>query len=279
MGITPLERLRGIAAAGQSLAPVHSDFGTLIDHVESGHVRAHIASLPRAELRGVGPIPVLADLVLSGAVSTIQPAGAFVTTLTMHVATLGPPPPAGASLHASGRLTSVDTDWAVSAADVHDAAGRPVAVLTSRCAIVDEPSRHGRAGYACRPVRAPFASLALGARGTVAAAPALANSAGAVQGGVLAAVAAHALDEAIGTARPALAGALCDLDVTFLRGIPADGATLAVRTEVQRAGSRFATARTELYDAAGRLALVASAAHWRGHAAHRADHVAAVQAS
>lgn len=269
MGITPTERLRSIAAAGTSLAPVHSDFGTLIDHVEVGDVRAHIPVLPPDELRGVGPIPVLADLVLSGAVSTTLPAGGFVATLTMHVSTLGPLPAAGAALHATGRLTRVDTDSGVSTAEIVDADGRAVAVMTSRSAIVTEPSGTGRPTYQRRSVPAPFAALALNAGGDgelrATAAPALANSGGAVQGGVLAALVAHALDVAIGAARPALAGALCDLDVTFLRGVPADGATFTVRAEVVRAGARFASARAEVHDTAGRLAVVASAAQWRGH--------------
>ncbi len=276
-GATPLERLRGIAAAGESLAPVHSALGTVIDHVEPGHVRAHVPALAGAELRGVGPIPVLADLVLSGAVSTTLPAGGFVTTLTMHVATLGPMPAAGSPLHATGRLISVDPDSAVSSAEIDDGDGRTLAVMTSRCAIVGEPSGNGRPTYGRRAVPAPFAGLALrggdGLRAT--AASALANSGGAVQGGVLAAVAAHALDEAIGAVRPALAGALCDLDVTFVRGIPADGAEFTVRAEVLRAGSRFASARAEVLDAAGRLAVVASASHWRG----RAEHMVTVQTS
>ena len=277
MGITPLERLRGLAAAGLSLAPVHSALGTVIDHVEPGHVRAHVPALAGTELRGVGPIPVLADLVLSGAVSTTQPAGAFVTTLTMHIATLGPMPPAGAALHATGRLTGVDADSGVSTAEIDDGDGRPVAVMTSRCAIVGEPSGNGRPTYERRAVPAPFAALALrgGDELSATAAWELANSGGAVQGGVLAAVAAHALDEAIGAARPALAGALCDLDVTFVRGIPADGGAFTVRAEVLRAGARFASARAELRDGAGRLAVVASAAQWRG----RADPVVTVQTS
>ncbi|MBN9102233.1 MAG: hypothetical protein J0I49_29660 [Pseudonocardia sp.] len=263
MGITPLERLRAIAAAGESLAPVHSALGTVVDHAEPGHVRAHVPGLPMGELRGVGPIPVLADLVLSGAVSTNLPAGAFVTTLTMHVTTLGPLPPAGAPLHASGRLISADPDNAVSSAEIDDGAGRTVAVLTSRCAIVGEPSRNDRPAHERRPVPAPFSVLALRA-GRATADPATANSGGAVQGGVLAAVAAHALDEAIGAVRSGLAGALCDLEVTFVRGIPADGAHFTVRAEVLHAGSRFASARAELRDGRGRLAVVASASQWRG---------------
>lgn len=266
MEITPLERLRAVAAAGETLAPVHGALGTVIDHVEPGHVRAHVPALAVPELRGVGPIPVLADLVLSAAVTTRLPAGGFVTTLTLHVATLGPLPPAGAALHATGRLVGLDPDNAVSSAEIADGDGRPVAVMTSRCALVAEPARNGSPTHARRPVPAPFAGLALrGGDGLRATADrSLANSGGAVQGGVLAAVAAHALDEAIGSAQPALAGALCDLDVTFLRGVPTDGAAFTVRAEVLRAGSRFASARAEVRDGAGRLAVVASAAQWRG---------------
>ena len=96
------------------------------------------------------------------------------------------------------------------------------------------------------------------------ASPEFANSGGAVQGGVLAAVAAHALDAVIGGARPRLAGAPTELDVTFVRGVPADGAELSARAEVVHGGTRYAIARGELRDSGGRLAVLASASRWRG---------------
>ncbi|MDT7710849.1 MAG: hypothetical protein QOG20_6456 [Pseudonocardiales bacterium] len=270
MGMTALDRFRVIAREGSSLAPVHSEFGTLLDHAEPGHVRAHIPALPPTVLRGVGPVPVLADLVLSGAMSTTLPAGSYVTTLTMHVSMLGRLPPEGAPLLASGLLTAADVDSAVGTAEITDADGRPVAVMTSRCATVTDPDGPGRPLLDRRPVAAPFDALAprtdLDGGAVVVqvtAAPSMANAGGAVQGGVLAALAAHALDAAIGAANPQLAGGLCDLDVAFLRGVPADGATFTVRAEVARAGSRFASARAEVQDAAGRLAVTAMAAQWR----------------
>ncbi len=265
MAMTALERFRAIAAGRTSLAPVHSAFGTVVDHVEHGLVRAHLPALPPPVLRGVGPVPVLADLVLSGAVATTLPAGRYVTTLTMHVATLGPLPPAGARLCASGRWTGGDGDSLVGSAEVGDAEGRPVAVMTSRCATVAEAG--DRPAFERRPVPEPLGVLEPRTDGDAlraTAAPSLANAAGAVQGGVLAAVAAHVLDAALGAANPGLAGASADLDVTFLRGVPADGAEFTVCAEVARAGARFGSARAEVRDAAGRLAVVASAAQWRG---------------
>jgi uncharacterized protein (TIGR00369 family) len=265
MVVSPLERFRRIAADRTSLAPVHSAFGTVVDHVEQGYIRAHVPSLPPPVLRGTGAVPVLADLVLSGAVSTTLPAGSYVTTLTMHVATLGPLPAAGARLCASGRWTGGDGDSAVGTAAIEDAEGRQIAVVTSRCATVQDGGV--RSEFGRHPVPAPLAALEPrwdGSGVRLTAAPSLANAAGAVQGGVLAAVAAHALDVALGAANSRLAGAAGDLDVAFLRGVPADGAEFSVRAEVVRAGARFGSARAEVRDAAGRLAVVASAAQWCG---------------
>jgi acyl-coenzyme A thioesterase PaaI-like protein len=75
------------------------------------------------------------------------------------------------------------------------------------------------------------------------------------------------MDEVIARARPHLAGAATDLDVTFLRPVPADGSAFSVEAEPLRTGMRLAAATARVLDGAGRLAVVASVAHWRGSGA------------
>ena len=141
---------------------------------------------------------------------------------------------------------------AVSRAEVYAADGRPVAQVGARCAVL--PSTGGGELFHDPVDPDPFAALGPELR----AAATLANSTGGVQGGVLAAVLGHRIAEAIG----APDAAACDYDVTFVRGIAADGAGMAVDVEVRHAGRRLVAADARLRDARGRLAVIASAACW-----------------
>jgi uncharacterized protein (TIGR00369 family) len=85
-----------------------------------------------------------------------------------------------------------------------------------------------------------------------------------LHGGVAAAVIADALAGGLDAVAPRLAGAPADYEVTFLRGLPADGGRVTTRTSPVRVGARFAVVRTELHDAAGRPAVVGTASRWRG---------------
>jgi hypothetical protein len=84
----------------------------------------------------------------------------------------------------------------------------------------------------------PFAALGPDLR----AAATLANSAGGVQGGVLAAVVGHRIAEALG----APDSVACDHDVTFVRSVAADGAGMAVEVEVRHGGRRLVAADARL---------------------------------
>lgn len=270
MTVTPLDRLRAIADGTTALAPVTGSFGTVLDEVEPGSVTARMPIAPPAALRGPDAVLVLADLALSAAAASVLPAGRRVSTLTLHASGYGVRPRPGAALVAVGRLVHVTEDSAVCSAEVRDGEGTPLASLSCRCAVL--PAADDR-GEEHPQLTHPEPLAALGAAtsvddGAVAvdavAAPLLANSGGGVQGGVLAALAGHALDEAVGAARPHLAGAAAELDVTFLRAVPADGSAITARAGTVHTGSRFTSARAEIHGATGRLALVATAAHWRG---------------
>jgi acyl-coenzyme A thioesterase PaaI-like protein len=251
---SPLERLREVVATGRTIAPVHAAFGTRLDAVEPGRASGRIPALPPSGLRWPGAVPVLGDLVLSVAITATLPAGRGITTLTLATTVLGPLPAAGEPLLATGELVHAGRATAVSRACAHAADGRPVAHLTARCALVPAAGEPPDA-VSPDPRPDPFADLVT----ATPAVPALANSSGGVQGGVLAAVLGDRIAAATeGPAEPA------DLEVTFLRPVAADGAALATRVELVHAGRRLVAARAELLDASGRVAAVASGTAWRG---------------
>ncbi|MEJ3652181.1 acyl-CoA thioesterase domain-containing protein [Actinomycetes bacterium KLBMP 9759] len=261
-----LERLRAIAHGDTPFAPVGGTFGAQLREVERGRVTTGTAVLrPGACFAGA---LVLADMTLSMAAATVMSAAQQIHTLTMRAHWVGGTVPAApTALAGIGRLVHVDADNAVSTCEIHTADGEPVGAFTCRCAVLPlvGARRRGTAAAATVDVLDAMALADLGPEGVRAvAAPALSNSVGLVQGGVLAAVVAAALDSAVVAARPHLAGAPPDLDLTYVRGVPADGATVTAHAEVLHAGSRFATARAELRDAAGRPAVFASGAHWKG---------------
>ena len=289
---TALSVLRAVAGGAGSLAPVHAALGTVLDTIEPGLAVARVPRLPPHRLRGPGVVPVLGDLVLSAAITSSLAAGLRISTLTLHTAMLGPLPPPGAALVARAELVApagaaadgvagavagasvcasagglggasagesegglagaVAGATAVSRAAVYAADGRPVAQVGARCAVL--PSTGGGELFHDPVDPDPFAALGPELR----AAATLANSAGGVQGGVLAAVVGHRIAEVIG----APDAAACDCDVTFVRGVAADGAGMAVDVEVRHGGRRLVAADARLRDSRGRVALIASAACW-----------------
>jgi acyl-coenzyme A thioesterase PaaI-like protein len=249
---TALSVLRAVAGGAGSLAPVHAALGTALDTIEPGLAVARVPRLPPHRLRGPGVVPVLGDLVLSAAITSSLAAGLRISTLTLHTAMLGPLPPPGAALVARAELVASTDATAVSRAEVYAADGRPVAQVGARCAVL--PSTRGGELFHDPVDPDPFAALGP----ELWAAATLANSAGGVQGGVLAAVVGHRIAEAIG----APDAAACDYDVTFVRGVAADGAGMAVDVEVRHGGRRLVAADARLRDSRGRVAVIASAACW-----------------
>ena len=253
--------LRAVARGAGSLAPVHAALGTVLETVEPGLAVARVPRLPPHRLRGPGVVPVLGDLVLSAAITSSLAAGLRISTLTLHTAMLGPLPEAGEPLVARAELVAPAAGTAVSRGEVHAADGRPVAQVGARCAVL--PSTGGGELFHDPVDPDPFAALGPELR----AAATLANSAGGVQGGVLAAVVGHRITAALPD------GVACDHDVTFVRGIPADGAPMSVDVEVRHGGRRLFAADARLHDAGGHVAVLASAAGWldpRGESGDRA---------
>lgn len=243
--LSTLDRLRAAITDPARLAPASRAVGVRVTDVEPGWV---VAGLPSAEvLPPLGAVLVLADFLLGAVVGTELPPGHRVSTLSLHASVFAP---GAGPLTATARLVGPD-GTGVSHALVRDADGATVASVGSRCAVLPTTSE---------PPPAEPAEVALDLRATAGgvratADPALANYGSTVQGGVLATVLAHALDVAAGGV---------ELDVTYLRAVPADGAEFTARATPVHAGRRFAAGRAELFDAGGRLATTATASRWRG---------------
>jgi len=265
---TPLERLRAAAEGARPIVPVAASLGFAIDALDAGAMTARMPEPPDPTLRGPGPVLALVDMVLTASVSSALPTPHAIGTLTLHWSGTRPLPATG-PLVATGSVAHLDAGGALVTGRLTDGVGELVATVSSRCALLPAPATGPAADgrpAAERPERG-VAGLRLAGGPTTWRAlgvPWLGNTAGGVQGGIVAAVAAHAMDEVIATAQPQLAGAATDLDVTYLRPVPADGAEFTVEAEPLRTGKRLAAATARVLDGAGRLAVVASAAHWRG---------------
>lgn len=269
MPFSTMERLRAIAAGTQPLAPVAGTFGMSLADVEHGRVVARIQPLPAPVLHGLGPVLVLGDMALSMAIASTLADSLHITTLTMHVSGIARPVP-GAALEAVARVEHDGDDFAVASAEVHDDHGTKVALVSCRSAMF-RARAESSAWAAMSAVPDPLAAMGVDTvqdgDATLATMPALApmgNAGGMVQGGVLGALAAHAVDAAIAGARPNLADSGTDLELTYLRGVPTDGAAVTARAELVHAGSRFASARAEVRGIDGKLAMVVTGARWRG---------------
>jgi uncharacterized protein (TIGR00369 family) len=266
--VLPRDRLLATVAGDAPIASAISTFGIDLRAAEPGRVTAGLAAVPAAMVRGPGALFVLADYVVTTSVFSTMVVDRQLTTLMLQFSELGRAPGPGAEVTATAHAVPVGTDAAVSSAEFTRADGTPLARATGRCAMFAPTADRGQREPQGGPVTG-FTDLQVvtapdGMSTTGVAAPALANSAGVLHGGVVAALVADALVAGLDAAAPRLAGAPTDYEVTFLRSIAVDGSQVATRTAPIRAGARFAAVRAELYDATGRLAVVGTASRWRG---------------
>jgi uncharacterized protein (TIGR00369 family) len=265
----PRDRLRATVTGDAPIAAAISTFGIELRDVEPGRVTAELAAVPAAVVHGPGAVLVLADYAVTTSVFSTMTVDHQLSTLTLQFSELGAAAGPGTEVVATARAFPVGADAAVSTVEIAGADGMPLARASGRCALFSPTPGGGQQRIPRGSTVTGFADLhaiaaADGLATAVVAAPAFANSEGVLHGGVAAAVIADALTGGLDAVAPRLAGAPTDYDVTFLRGLPADGARVTTRTSPVRVGARFAVVRAELHDAAGRLAVVGTASRWRG---------------
>jgi uncharacterized protein (TIGR00369 family) len=270
--------LRAASRSGRPVAAAHARLGVRVSTVDPGACSAvmdndGVLRDPDGRL-AMGALLVVADAVLGIAIGTALPAGRRIATLRLRISMVDTAAPDDGPVIAHAGLRALSPDTGLSSGTVEDATGRLLARISTRCAELAGESLAAPEGRPYSGIRvaggmaeAWDASVAhLDDRGAVVtgrASAELSNNGGIVQGGALGALAEFALSRTLTTASPALRTADAqDLELTYLRGVPADDAVLTCRTTVQHAGSRLAAARAELAGADGRTALLATATRY-----------------
>lgn len=263
----PLAVLRRAAERGTPLAPVHAALGVRLREVEPGRCTAAMTApadpadqdpLSTCSLLG---LLVLADFALGVAVNGTVGAGERIATLSLALQRVAPAVP-GTALVAVGRLDDVVDGALTSSAEITDGTGRVLARARARNAVLSDALA---AAYGDTPEAydAPWSVPDLvpttvdGAGVTARPHPRSANSADAVQGGLLAAVAARALAVVLGRVPD-------EVTATFPRAVPADGRAVRATATLEHGGRRLRTARAELGEDGGRVAVRASALSYAG---------------
>jgi len=241
-----------------------------------------------------GALALLADGALIASVISALPARVFCATAELSLTFLGTPPSTGGDLTAHARLLHLDAETGLAEVHVCDARNRLVAQGASRCAVfppIDDsiqllqpaepaaadpgptiPDPHLRTPPATdqltsiRLLRAERGQVAL----TLPAGTWLGNEWGTVYGGVLALLAKSSVAAAEQTtADPGTGFAPLDINVNFLRVVPADGRELRATGTVLHRGTRLAIANAEVLHGEHRVAVLTGTTELRPLAALR----------
>jgi acyl-coenzyme A thioesterase PaaI-like protein len=290
-----VERIRAAAAEGAALLPVHAAFGVRALAAGSGRTqfgqRMGPWLLDRDGLLCPGAFMIAADAALGSAVNTALADGQTVMSLSIHAQFVTLEPGAADDFTVQAEVQNLGTTSGFSAGEIVDDAGRLIARLATQCGYVPiaeppliavgpvriaeedwtEPgSPGGLAAIAERRVGARLVDSGDG-QITISAqsGPAVRNSRGVLQGGVLGLLAEQALRACLVGSSPALVRAeTMELDVSYLRGLganqPDDRPGLQVTARAEHAGRRFALARATCRDAVGRLVVSAVGSRYAG---------------
>lgn len=261
---SPLSVLRGLVEDGAPLAPVHAAVHAELTEVDRGTCSARMPTVPGDGL--LESLLVLADFVLGVSYSSTLRAGDRIVTVRIGIQLLGRPL-SGQQLFATGQLDVAHNGVGLSSATVADREGRAVARCVGRNALITDElaSRYGRMAPAWSGRPTPWRML-MPHRGedptrdgtTMIAHPdrTAVNSAGVVQGGALAGLAARGLSHALDVVPD-------DFSVSFVRPVRTAGVPVMCRVVVEHAGRRLRVGRAELVDEHGRLYALAGGTAFR----------------
>jgi acyl-coenzyme A thioesterase PaaI-like protein len=261
---SPLAVLRGLVADGKPLAPVHAATHAQLLTVERGCCSARMPTVTGDGL--LEPLLVLADFTLGVAYSSTLRAGDRIVTVRLGVQLIGRPL-AGDELSATAELDDARGGVGLSSSLITDREGRTVARCVGRNAVLtdDLAGRYGRMAptWSSRPtpwrMLMPHRGEDPTRDGTTMVAhpdPSALNSAGVVQGGALAGLAARGLSQALDVMPD-------DFSISFIRPVRAAGQPVMCRGVVEHGGRRLRVGRAELVDEQGRLYAVAGGTAFR----------------
>ena len=261
---SPLAVLRRLVDEGAPLAPVHAAVHAELTEIDRGSCAARMPTVPGDGV--LESLLILADFVLGVSYSSTLRAGDRIVTVRLGIQLLDRPL-SGEQLLATGRLDAAHHGVGLSSATVTDRAGRAIARCVGRNAVLTDElaGRYGTTApaWASRPT--PWRML-MPHRGedptrdgtTMIAHPdrTAVNSAGVVQGGALAGLAARGLSHALDIVPD-------DFSVSFVRPVRSAGQPVMCRAVVEHGGRRLRVGRAELVDEHGRLFAVAGGTAYR----------------
>ncbi|GAA4822446.1 hypothetical protein GCM10023201_05460 [Actinomycetospora corticicola] len=261
---TPLAVLRRLVAEESPLAPIHAATHARLTRVERGCCEARMPTTIGDGL--LESLLILADFVLGVSYSSSLRAGDRIVTVRLGVQLIGRPLP-GDDLVATGTLDDASRGVGLSSATITDRDGVTIARCVGRNAVLTDglAEQYGRTA----PQWAKRASgwrLLMPHRGedptrdgtTMIAHPDMAtrNSAGVVQGGALAGLAARGLSHALDTIPD-------DFAISFVRPVRPGDHPVMCRVVVEHGGRRMRVGRAELVDDRGRLLATANGTSFR----------------
>jgi uncharacterized protein (TIGR00369 family) len=264
----------GKAGRGGRPVPIHDHAGLEVLSFAFGACEKELkvpSWLREADERpSLGAIAILADSTIGWSLASSLPADRSMVTAQLRFELARAPRPGDFTYRCRGATSFSDADVGYGRGELVDDADQPVAWATMRSAPVRLRAGE-QAGVpldaviaADRPVPAASIDDALGARDAAAAGihgsvtlrcePHLANSSGGVHGGVIALMGERAVRLAVsGLAAPSEVRPL-ELDVPYVRRLPADGSMVEARAEVIQQTRRFFLVRGEVLDRDGRPA-------------------------
>jgi acyl-coenzyme A thioesterase PaaI-like protein len=261
---SPLAVLRRLVADGTPLAPIHAAVHAELTEIDRGSCAARMPTVAGDGL--LESLLILADFALGVPYSSTLRAGDRIVTVRLGVQLLGRPL-SGEQLLATGQLDDARNGVGLSSATITDREGRAIARCVGRNAVLTDElaGRYGRMAptWSNRPI--PWRML-MPHRGedptrdgtTMIAHPdaTALNSAGVVQGGALAGIAARGLLHALDVVPD-------DFSVSFIRPVRAAGQPVMCRVVVEHGGRRLRVGRAELVDEHGRLYALAGGTAFR----------------
>lgn len=251
MSTAPITVLRRALEQGTPLAPVHAVSGARLEEIEPGACVAHMTAPPDPhDAHPLLGLLLLADFALGVSVNGAVAAGERIATLRLALARVAPVAP-GTPLVARARLDDAVGDALTSSAEITGPEGVLARASARNAVLRDELAEtYGETPAAFDPAE-PWSVDDLVAtteeRGATVARPhpMTANSAGVVQGGLLAAISARALAVALHRVPD-------ELTTTFLRASPAGGGPLRAWPTVDHGGRQLRSGRVRVSGAGER---------------------------
>ncbi|MCD2185934.1 PaaI family thioesterase [Actinomycetospora soli] len=261
---TPLATLRRLVDEKAPLAPVHAATHARLTRIERGCAEARMPTTIGDGL--LESLLILADFVLGVSYSSSLRAGDRIVTVRLAVQLLGRPLP-GEELGATGTLDDASNGVGLSSATITDRDGNTVARCVGRNAVLTDglAEQYGRTAphWSNRPsgwrLLMPHRGEDPTRDGTTMIAhpdPATRNSAGVVQGGALAGLAARGLAHALDVIPD-------DFAISFVRSVRPGDHPVMCRVVVEHRGRRMRVGRAELVDDRGRLLATAQGTSFR----------------